>query len=35
MGGRANAVLALQAAVFNDRYDDFWQPPSQAPPLAA
>ena len=31
----ANAVLALRAAIFNDRYDDFWQPPSQAPPLAA
>ena len=24
----ANAVLALRAAVFNDRYDDFWQPPT-------
>ena len=31
----ANAVLALRAAIFNDRYDDFWQPPSQAPPWAA
>ena len=31
----ANAVLALRAAVFNDRYDDFWQPPGEAPPLAA
>ena len=31
----ANAVLALRAAVFNDRYDDFWRPPDKAHPLAA
>ena len=31
----ANAVLALRAAIFNDRYDDFRRPPSQAPPLTA
>ena len=31
----ANAVLALRAAIFNDRYDDFWQPPGEALPRAA
>ena len=31
----ANAVLALRAAVFNDRCDDFRRPPDKAHPLAA
>ena len=31
----ANAVLPLRAAVLNDRYDGFWQPPGEAPPVAA